>query len=179
MKLTMTLDTKSIKNAIKELEDYKVSLKAKNELFINRLIDEGISVAKQNVGGYGSRISFTKEVDGNIGFLIAKDTDKIIAEWDFYGKKKTAELSPLLLSEFGSATLAEVLFDIAGVGQGTFPGQRHASEPAWWYKEWQDDHKGEWKQGHGVKPTHPMYKADMEMLEKAEKIAREVFADGI
>lgn len=182
MKLSMRLDTKSIDKAIKELERYKDSLSIKTEMFVNRLLDEGIKIAQSNAGGYGKRISFTKEVEGGervVGFLIGKDTSKIEVEWDFYGTKKTAELSPILMSEFGSATLAEVLFDVSGVGQGTFPGQTHAQESSWWYKEWQDDRKGEWKQGHGVKPTHPMYHADMEMLQSAERIAREVFKDGI
>ena len=95
-RLTMKLDTKSIKNAIKELEEYKMSLRTKNELFVSRLIDEGIRIADRNVG-YGKYISVTKEMENDgartIGFLIAKDTKKIHAEWDYYGQKKTAELS--------------------------------------------------------------------------------------
>ena len=176
--LKITLDSKSINDAIRELEDYKQSLRDKNRIFIERLLDEGISVARDNSGGYGKLISFSKEIEGGtrtIGLLIAEDKQKIIAEWDYYGNKKTAELSPLLLSEFGSATLSEILFNISGVGQGTFPGQTHASEPYWRYKEWKDDNSGEWKTGSGVKPTHPMYKADLEMLQKIETIAREVF----
>lgn len=182
-RLTMSLNSKSIQAAIKELENYRDSLAAKTELFVDRLIEEGIRIAQQNSGGYGKYISFTKEVQSEsnrtIGFLIAEDSSKIVVEWDYYGNKKTAELSPILFAEFGSSTLAEVLFDISGVGQGTFPGQKHADKGTWRYKEWQDDNKGQWKQGHGVKPTHPMYKADMEMLETAERIAREVFSDGI
>lgn len=181
--LKISLNTNSIKDAIKELEKYRDSLRVKNEEFVNRLIEQGIQIAQSNAGGYGKHISFTKEVEGEgsrvIGFLIAQDASKITVEWDYFGHKKTAELSPILMSEFGSATLAEVLFDIAGVGQGTFPGQTHAGQTSWFYKEWQDDHKGEWKVGHGVKPTHPMYKADMDMLDSAERIAREVFSNGI
>lgn len=182
-RLKISLNTNSIKDAIKELEHYRDSLRIKNELFVSRLIDQGIQVAQQNAGGYGKYISFTKEVEGDgsrtVGFLIAQDAKKITVEWDYYGHKKTAELSPILMSEFGSATLAEVLFDVAGVGQGTFPGQKHAGEKSWKYKEWQDDHKGEWKTGYGVKPTHPMYKADMDMLDSAERIAREVFSNDL
>ena len=61
-RLTMRLDTKSIKNAIKELEEYKMSLRTKNELFVSRLIDEGIRIAERNVG-YGKYISVTKEME--------------------------------------------------------------------------------------------------------------------
>ena len=84
-------------------------------------------------------------------------------------------LSPILLAEFGSATYAEVLFDVEGVGQGTFPGQTHAFEDSWWYKEWDENGKGEWKRGRGVTPTHPMYHAKMKMYEQIYNVARKVF----
>ena len=90
-------------------------------------------------------------------------------------EKKTAVLSPILLAEFGSASYAEVLFDVEGVGQGTFPGQTHAFEDSWWYKEWDENGKGEWKRGFGVTPTHPMYHAEMKMYEQVYNIARKVF----
>ena len=180
MKLNLTLSSKSISHAIGELKQYKDSLAIKNETFVRRLLDEGISVAEQNTGGYGKYIQFYKEGKGGIrtvGFLIAKDTP-IMVEWDHYGTKKTAKLSPLLMAEFGSAKLAEVLFAISGVGQGTFPGQTHAfDEGGWNYKEWQEDHKGKWHHSVGVAPTHPMYHADMEMIQKIDEIAREVFHD--
>ena len=179
MKLNLTLDSKSISHAIGELKKYKTSLAVKNEEFVRRLIDEGISIAEQNTGGYGKYIQFYKEGRGGlrtVGFLIARDTP-ITVEWDYKGEKKTAKLSPLLMAEFGSGKLAEVLFAISGVGQGTFPGQTHAFEDGWNYKEWQSDHKGKWHHSSGVAPTHPMYKADMEMIQRAEMIAREVFND--
>ena len=50
--LKITLDSKSINDAIRELEDYKQSLRDKNRIFIERLLDEGISVARDNSGGY-------------------------------------------------------------------------------------------------------------------------------
>lgn len=180
MKLNLTLDSRSISHAIGELKKYKTSLAIKNEEFVRRLIDEGISIAEQNTGGFGKYIQFYKEGRGGIrtvGFLIAKDSP-ITVEWDYYGEKKTAKLSPLLMAEFGSGKLAEVLFAISGVGQGTFPGQTHADDPKGWnYKEWSEDHKGKWHHSSGYAPTHPMYKADMEMIQRAELIAREVFND--
>lgn len=178
----MRLNSKSIEDTVKQLEKYKNSLAVKNEIFVMRLLDEGIKVAQENVSGFGKYITFTSDIEGDIhciGKLIAADSQKIESEWDYFGERKTATLSPTLLSEFGSASLAEVLFPIEGVGQGTFPGQTHAfDEGGWWYKEWQPDNKGKWKRGNGIKPTHPMYFADMQMKENIKKIAKEVFSDG-
>lgn len=181
MKLEVKLNQKSINHAIGELKRYQASLAEKNETFVRRLLDEGIKVARANTGGYGRYISFSKEGTGGIrtvGFLIAEDR-KIYVEWEVQNhEKKTAEVSPLLMAEFGSAQFAEVLFNISGVGQGTFPGQTHAYDDQWWYKEWKDDYTGKWRMGTGIKPTHPMYKADMEMIQQVERIAKEVFYSG-
>ncbi len=193
-KLAISLNTKSIESAIKELEKYKSSIQIKNKLFVERLLDVGITIAQQNVGNFGKHITFSKEVKGSthaIGFLIATD-EPITVEWIVSedGDTKTAEVSPLLMAEFGSGKLAEVLFKISGVGRGTFPGQTHAFEDTWSFKkkvkkkskkkgESGKEEKTRWFTSSGVAPTHPMYFADMEMIEQIDKIAREVFGDGI
>lgn len=182
MKLKIELNQKSISHAIGELKRYRESLATKNEIFVRRLLDEGIRVAKENTGGYGRLISFSKDGHGGlktVGYMVA-DSRPITAEWavkDENGNevKKTAEVSPLLMAEFGSGPMAEVLFDIAGVGQGTFPGQTHAFETSWWYKDWETK---EWHQAFGIRPKHPMHKAEMAMIERVQEIAREVFNSG-
>lgn len=181
MKLEVKLNQKSIWKAIRELKSYRESLEVKNETFVRRLLDEGISVARENVGGYGRLISFSKNGHGGlkaVGYMIA-DSRPIIAEWAVKENgeevKKTAEVNPLLMAEFGSGPMAEVLFDIAGVGQGTFPGQTHAFETSWWYKDWETK---EWHQAFGIKPKHPMHEAEMAMIERVQEIAREVFYSG-
>lgn len=180
MNLNITLSEKSINRAIGELKRYRDSLAIKTETFVRRLIDVGITVAEQNAGGYGKHIEFSKEGKGGIrtiGYLVAKG-QPITVDWDYKGTRKTAKVDPLLMAEFGSGKLAEVLFAISGVGQGTFPGQTHAfDDKGWNYKEWQSDHKGKWHHSSGAAPTHPMYKADMEMIQQIEAIAREVFYD--
>lgn len=174
MKLKITLDSNSIKAAIDELKDYRNRLAAKNELFVNRLLDEGIRTAELYVGGMGKYITFSKDVNGTtkcIGLLIAKDAKKIISKWDYYGQIVSAEVSPILMEEFGSGMYAKVLFPIDGVGRGTFPGQTHAYERMWHWK----DEDGTWHSSSGYIPSHPMYRADMAMINQIEKIAREVF----
>ena len=187
MKIEISLNQKSLNRAIGELKAYRDSLAIKNEQFVYELLNLGISVAEEHAvrtnaegkeEGYGKYISFSKKGKGGIttiGYLVGEDNQKIVAEWDFFGEKKTAVLSPILLAEFGSASYAEVLFDVEGVGQGTFPGQTHAFEDSWWYKEWDENGKGEWKRGFGVTPTHPMYHAEMKMYEQVYNIARKVF----
>lgn len=177
MKLVMGLNSRDIKNSIRELELYRDSLKSKNTIFLEKLLDEGIEVAKENVGYYRYFIKFSKKVeDGEtaVGFLIG-DSKPAVVVWDKRGKKAQAVVNPLLMAEFGSGHLAEVLFDIAGVGQGTFPGQTHAFDDVWHWKEWSEDHKGEWHHSKGFRPTHPMYQAEMDMIKEVVNIAKEVY----
>ena len=61
-RLKMSLNSKSIQNAIEELEKYRDSLSAKSELLVSRLLDEGIKVAYQHLGRYTGYVEFTKEL---------------------------------------------------------------------------------------------------------------------
>lgn len=180
MKIEISLSQKSVNHAIGQIKAYRDSLGEKNETFVYELLKVGIKVAQENAGGFGKYITFSKKGKSGkyttIGYLIGKDEQPIIAEWDYKGDKKTAVISPILMAEFGSAGYAEVLFDdVSGVGQGTFPGQTHAFESFWWYKEWDENGKGEWKRGFGIRPTHPMYHAEMQMYAQVYDIARKVF----
>lgn len=174
MKLKITLNKNSIKAAIKELEKYRDGLAAKNELFVNRLLDEGISVAYKHVGKYTGYVEFTKQVDVEnkrcIGVLIGKDTKPYISSWYVKGGVKSVEVSGILMSEFGSGWLARVIWDVDGVGQGTFPGQKHAFDKQWFWRDDEGKHTSR-----GEAPQYPMYFADMTMLSQIDKIAREVF----
>lgn len=178
MKLKATLSTKSINNLIKDLEDYRDSLSTKSELLVTRLLEEGIKVAYQHVGRYGGYVEFTKEVENEgtqcIGLLIGKDSQPFISRWRYKGGMKEVEVSGILMSEFGSGWLANVIWNVSGVGQGTFPGQIHAEDPHGWY--WQDE-DGTKHHSIGEEPHYPMYFADMAMLSQVDSIAREVFHD--
>ena len=174
----------SIERAIKELEAYKKSLNQKTERFVNALMEVGIQAAKEHSGKYAGMISFTKQlnqtVNGCNGVLIATDGQRVITEW--YASKKDAEkhrnvrsyeISPLLLAEFGSGWLANVLGNVAGVGQGTMPNSMgHATDPDGWY--WYDDNAVK-HHSIGEAPTYPMHNASMAMMSQIEQIAREVF----
>lgn len=178
MKLKLRLESKSIEKAIKELEKYRDSLAIKNAVFVQRLLDEGIKVAQEHVGGMGKYITFTSNVEGTthcVGLLIAEDAEKIQSQWERKDGVVIAEVSPILFEEFGAGMYAKVLFPVDGVGRGTFPNQEHAFEPAWHYM----DLDGKWHSSSGYMPSHPMYFADMEIINNVQKIAKEVFGNGI
>ena len=177
--ITMTLSQSSIQNAIKELRQYQNDLDRKCEIFCQRLAELGIQTAKENTGNFGKYISFTYEVKdrtkGCKAVMVATNTGIIHSEWQTKEGVKSADVSPILMCEFGGGIhhnpVANPKAGELGFGVGTFPGQTHAFEDGWWYPG--DD--GEWHYTHGVKATMPMYNASTEMLLNILKIAREVF----
>lgn len=176
MKYKIHLDTNEINNLIEELNYYSDSLSAKCQKFVEKLCDYGIEVARTNTGEYGSLIWFRKELDptesGCKAIMIATDKMKVIREWKYHGSTKTAEVSPILMAEFGSGWLAENLDNVEGVGQGTFPDQTHAFDPRGW---WWTDTNGEHHHSMGEAPTFPMHTASIAMLFEMQSIAEEVF----
>ena len=169
----------SIENAIKMLEEYKKEIRDKTQIFIEKLLDIGIEMAYLSAGSYGNVIVFKKELNpveyGCEGLFIAMDKQKIVREWVLSnGEVKSVEISPLLMSEFGSGWFAEVLYsELDGkVGQGTFPGQKHAFDPRGWF--WTDkDKKKHYSKGES--PSHPIHNAEMAMIGSVKMVAREVF----
>jgi len=181
-RLNISLTTQgSLNKSIEYLEQYKKELVQKSELFVSTLIDLGIEAGQLNSGQYNGYIVFRKELnskkDGCDGLLIATDREKIIRQWYRGGQLVSAEVSPLLMAEFGSGWLAQVLFpSVEGkVGQGTFPGQIHAKDPKGWFWVTPD---GEKHYSKGESPTHPMHEAYVAMYSQIDKVAREVFGNG-
>lgn len=176
-RIYISLTTKdSIRKAVNELNDYKAELIAKTERMVQRLLDVGCESGIANSGDYSGMIVFKKEVvpgsDGVEGLLIATDGKKIIREWKYKGGIKQAVVSPLLMAEFGSGWLSKVLDDVDGVGQGTFPGQKHAFDVNGWYWETPD---GEKHHSYGEAPTYPVHSAMFAMMFEVDRIAKEVF----
>lgn len=173
---TSDLSTDGIEKLKKQLLDYKQGLNEKCIAFVKRLADEGIIVAQQNVGGFGKYITFNTTVvpenGGYHGIMLATNTGIITSQWKTKEGEKSADVSPLLMVEFGSGLRAQNPKNIPGVGTGTFPGQTHAGDAnGWWYM----DLDGVWHHSYGVTPKMPMYKASLEMHSKITSIAREVF----
>ena len=173
-------DANSLKKVSRQLGTYEYRLQQNAERFVYRLLDKGIATAKANVGKLGTYILFTREVDkdecGAAGLLIATDGAKLIREWytdKDLTQKRSYQVSPLLLAEFGSGWLSNVVWDIEGVGQGTMPNSyQHAFDPDGWY--WYDV-AGVKQHSKGEKPTYPMHSAMVAMMMEIESTAREVF----
>lgn len=178
-RIGMPLSVSGVRQAQRELRRYRDDLQKKCEVFIERLAEKGIAVASQNVGGYGKYIIFsthtTPQRHGYSGVMMATQTGIITSEWRTAdGSIKSADVSPLLMIEFGSglAGMEHPRAHIFGMGTGTFPGQTHAEDPeGWWYM----DVAGEWHHSYGIAPELPVYKAAMEMRRELVATAREVF----
>lgn len=170
------LSQSSINSAREQLVAYRNSIQEKCELLCERLLNVGITVARQDLGEYGKYVVFSKEMDIDVygckGLLVATNTGIIKSQWISEDGVKSADVSPLLMLEFGSGLRASNPLGVPGVGQGTFPGQQHAFDSnGWWYM----DLDGEWHHSRGVAPKMPMYKARMEMERNITSIAKEVF----
>ena len=171
------LSVKGIEALKRQLLQYKdIEIQNNCKELVVRLANEGITVGKQNVGGFGKYITFSMKTDpykdGCKAIMLASENGKIISSWQTKDGIKTAEVSPLLMAEFGSGFGAENPMKIEGVGQGSFPNQTHAFDKEGWY--W-IDLEGNLNHSYGVTAKMPMYKASIEMRNKIIGIARDVF----
>ena len=175
--INMSLNSKSINKAIKELDAYQNELMKKCKTVVERLAEVGIETAVNSTLNFGSFITFTQKIESQerdriTAVMLAYDSHKVKRQWLRYGEVVEAEISPLLMEEFGSGFEALNPMNVPGVGQGTFPGQTHAyDEGGWWYM----DLNGEWHKSTGEKPGMPMYAARVRMSLSIDRILREVF----
>lgn len=185
MVITAKLNSTSLKQAANEVRDYGNELQVKIYNVLRILAEKGITVAEQTIGNFGKYITFSRvsETDGMV--IVAQETSVILAEWMMKnGETKKAEVSPLLMAEFGAGPHAiiwqgqdgdtSVLPDGKRIGRGTFPNQTHAFEHSWWYM----DLSGNWQVSTGIKPTRPLHNAVMELISTVDATVREVFGNG-
>lgn len=184
-KLSINVSREQIKNLNKLLTEYDNSLQRKCERFVNQLVGLGISTAKARLAtqkpdsdgvNYADYILFSRRTEvaqtGCKAVMEMTSTGIVESIWQTSDGVKTADVSPLLMVEFGSGLRAENPKEIPGVGQGTFPGQTHAFDKKGWF--WQDI-EGKWHHSLGVTPSAPMYGASIEMHEQIVRVAKEVF----
>lgn len=160
-----------------ELHQYSAELTTKCHAFIKEMETVGYSVAVANTGNFGKYITIFQKVNpiahGCEGILVASQTGIIKSSWivkeDGQEVIKTADVSPLLMCEYGSGLEASNPMGMVGVGQGTFPNQTHASDPeGWWYM----DLNHNWVHAYGIKPHAPMYKALVQMQATIMSVAK-------
>lgn len=178
----------SIKQAQFQLMEYKRELVEKCEVFVRELAKVGIQTAQGNLGAFGKYIVFRTEVDperyGCRAVMVASNSGLIKSEWyiDAFDNTKTADVSPILMAEFGSGLLANnPRASEFGMGTGTFPDQKHAEDPGgWWYvpvlkPDGTPNEDREWFHSEGVTPTMPMQQASSEIIDKIRTVAKQVF----
>ena len=184
MVIKARFNSADIKRMADEVEGYRYDFQVKVHTILRRLADKGIAAAALSVGNMGQYITFTKQNDPYGVTIVAQETSVIVAEWMRYGQLVHAEVSPLLMSEFGAGKHAIIwegqngntntLPDGKQIGRGTFPNQTHAFEDSWYYM----DVNGNWHVATGIKPTRPLHNAVMEIITQVEATAREVFGYG-
>lgn len=174
-----TVSLKDLRQLNKDILDYKNHyLPQKEEELLEALSDAGIRIARANCGEFGSFIGFVKMVNRSkynykcSAILTGYNAVPNIVEWVYFDGIKRAEVSSILMAEFGSGQHSE-----PPRYRGTFPDQKHADEPVWFYATETDGngHPINWKANYGVKPTMPMYRAWLEMLMDVRLIGRRVF----
>lgn len=176
--LKADLSTEGIQSIIDQLNDYvNVELKHKADVLVRKLAEIGITVAEYSVySDFRPYIEFRYDtISLGAGELVGEDVKLIHRIWYTKGGQVSgkADISPLLMSEYGAGPYA-----LQG-HRGTFPGQKNAFRSEWyWYDESGTKHSSE--EDYTMVSTQPMHRALLEMIRKAEAVAREVFrADGI
>jgi len=172
MKINAGLNTQDINDAINRIKWYKSFLQWKLEQFVSELAEIGIEVIQDNikveydgeVRNFGDAVTFQKDIKGDDEAV----TCVLIAEGHPYLKEwltGSAKVNPLLMAEFGSGAWA------IGAAQGTFPNQKHANHPPWFWRDMQ----GRAHMSYGNEPSRPMLKAKEEMEQQIREVANRIF----
>jgi len=184
MEIKAKLTSSDLKRAADELTAYANNLPNRIMAVLQRLADKGITAGETTIGNFGKYVTFSKHTEGLGVVIVAQETGVIVSEWLRHGERVEAEVSPLLMAEFGAGSHAiiwegtksntDTLPDGTKIGRGTFPDQTHAFQNTWWYM----DVNQQWHQASGVNPTRPLHHAVMEIIAQVDATAREVFGNG-
>lgn len=166
-KIGISLSSKSIQNAIKEIEAYKKQFIDRNELFVRRLAELGIPVIDQNIAAAQG------DSDKNHNTYI-----KINSFGSYSEAKLVVEGVDLLFIEFGAGihyngsagTSPHPKGEEFGYTIGSY-GKGQGSKDFWFYYA----DTGEAVMSHGTQSTMPVYRASQEIIHNIRRIAREVF----
>ena len=171
---TSDLSVAGINKLIKQLQTYESDLDLICDKIVRRLAEIGIKVAEYSVASdWRDCIEFMYiPLKSGAGNLTGWDAKVIHRVWYTSkrenAKKREADVSPLLMSEYGAGWYA------LNGHRGTFPGQKHAFQSEWfWYDANGTKHSSE-EDSHMI-ATQPMYRALVEMMNKAENVVKEVF----
>lgn len=169
-KIKISLNSKSIQNAINQINAYQIKFQQKNEVFIQKLADIGLNVIQSTMesipdddekGSYYTEI--INDDRGNIkGASIRLSGDKV------------------LFIEFSAGitygTSEYPLPSGSDYGMGTYPSTKAKSDwdnpNGWWYT----DESGQKHHSYGNRAYMPMYHAEQAIIIAVRQIAKEVFS---
>lgn len=159
--INIALTEKSIRDAIKQLEAYRDRFDSKLDLFLSRLAEVGIEVARATIE------SVPQDDKGQYALEEIKSPPN--------GTSIVLSGNKVLFIEFGAGiTYSNPQHPKANgkYGVGTYPDQKHAFDPkGWWYT----DNGTHSNHSYGNPPYMPLYKAETEILNRVHEIAKEVF----
>lgn len=166
-KISISMSSKSIQNAIKEIEAYKRQFIDRNELFVRRLAELGIPVIDQNIAAAQG------DSEKNHNTYI-----KVNSFGSYSEAKLVVEGSDLLYIEFGAGiryngsagTSPHPKGEEFGYTIGSY-GKGQGSKDFWFYYA----DTGESVMSHGTEATMPVFRASQEIIQNIRRIAREVF----
>lgn len=158
--ISFNLSENSVRNAIRELEQYQRDFNYKIGLVVRSLTEIGFKEVRSRLPSSQNVSEFPVTWNDNVKIM------EIMASGEL-----------VLFFEFGAGiyyneTLDNPLGTKYGMGVGTYPNQTHAFDENGWY--YQDD-GGEWHHSYGVQATMPLYKAQRKMKEMASAEIRKVF----
>lgn len=162
MKITIDpFDTNSIKEAIKKLEQYKRDFIAKEELFVQRLAEIGVSVA---TSGF-SVADYDGVKDVQVTMSRTGTTASVVAYGETVG-----------FIEFGTGIKFHE-WDNSGMAykppsHGTYGSGRGANPHGWYFKQ---SEGAKARHTYGNPPAEAMRTARDVMIERVTQIAREVW----
>lgn len=167
-------DSKSIQNAIKQIEQYRDDLPRKCQEICRRLSEIGEQTALVAISESPQGKAVTLRVDispskmGCQAMIVG--TGKTVTD------EKGRTFNLLFGIEFGSGIrynpTENPLASDFGMGVGTFPDQVHAFDRGGWMYL---DKDGNWKHSYGVRATMPFYKSMLEIRKNVDKVVKEVF----
>lgn len=184
-KIKIKLTQKSFQEAIAKINEYKQDILSACTMFVSELAKHGVEVAilstKGNYLGRFVAFYFKLEPNPHGAEAIVVGTNRnglLTRRWmslDELGHEviKSADVSPLLMVEFGAGAKAKNPMNVPNVGRGTFPEQTHAFEDSWWWK----DTNGGWHETSGETASLPMYTAYTEMYSLVSEYAKRCFRE--
>ena len=171
--ISLSLSTKDINRAIKELEKYKRDFQKKVDLFRKRFAEEIATLAQSGFDSSGvddtlkggtrpADVSVSVSDNGNISIVIADGEDAVWCEFGagvYHNGAVGSSPNP-----YG----ADKGLTIGSYGKG------HGSQNVWGYYTDPED-KSTLVLTHGTPATMPMYRAVQEVIPRAVQIAKEVW----